>query len=67
MTRKERIDTYTQIMLEADKAGDRPAIDAAERELCKRDLFYLLAYAIKFSTSIIRCSISLCKCCKNTS
>ena len=44
MTRLERIDTYTQIMLEADKAGGRPAIDAAERELCKRDLFYLLAY-----------------------
>ena len=45
MTRQERIDTYTQIMLEADKAGGRPAIDAAERELCKCDLFYLLAYA----------------------
>ena len=44
MTRLERIDTYTQIMLEADKAGGRPAIDAAERELCKCDLFYLLAY-----------------------
>ena len=45
MTRLERTDTYTQIMLEADKAGGRQAIDAAERELCKRDLFYLLAYA----------------------
>ena len=44
MTRQERIDTYTQIMLEADKAGGRQAIDAAERELCKCDLFYLLAY-----------------------
>ena len=45
MTRQERIDTYAQIMREADKSGGRAAIDAAERELCRSDLFYLLAFA----------------------
>lgn len=44
--RQRRIDTYADIMREADKAGGRPAIDAASRALCQSDLFYLLAFAM---------------------
>lgn len=44
--RQRRIETYAQIMLEADRSGGRPSIDAASRALCQSDLFYLLAFAM---------------------
>lgn len=44
--RQRRIETYAQIMMEADRSGGRPAIDAASRALCQSDLFYLLAFAM---------------------
>lgn len=46
MTRIERIAQYREILRSADKDGGREAVDLACRELCKTDLFYLLAYAL---------------------
>lgn len=44
--RTERIELYSKILQAADADGGLPAIDAACRELCKADLFYLLAFAM---------------------
>lgn len=45
-TREERIAQYGAIMRAASMHGGAAAIDAACRELCLTDLFYLLAYAM---------------------
>jgi predicted phage terminase large subunit-like protein len=46
MTRTERIGQYAEIIQAADAHGGIKAVDLACRELCKTDLFYLLAYAL---------------------
>lgn len=46
MTRVERIAQYADILQAADADGGVVAVNLACRELCKTDLFYLLAYAL---------------------
>ena len=52
--REKRIEQYSQILQLADTDGGVPAINMACAELCKHDLFYLLAFAM--NRKDVRCS-----------